>query len=80
MAKKKKQPKYTLSLPIISRVNSKTIGLDLVSVQPMRTPKGKFFYFDWINDKERLKAKLDTLITGEIPEKYRKDNEWKHLI
>lgn len=77
MAKKKKQPNFPSLLPIVKRVSAKLIGFDLVNVQAMSTPKGELFYFDIWDDekrKELLKAKLDTLITGEIPEKFKEKN------
>jgi hypothetical protein len=35
-----------LFFPMVSRVNARTIGMDLVSVQPMSAPRGELMYFD----------------------------------
>ena len=39
-------------LPISTRIFSQTIGIDLVSVQPLSGPSGNLFYMD---DTERLR-------------------------
>jgi hypothetical protein len=35
-------------LPIVQRISARTIGMDLVSVQPMSAPKGNLFYLDMV--------------------------------
>lgn len=35
-----------IAFPLVKRVFAKTLGLDLVSVQPMSTPSGALFYSD----------------------------------
>ena len=44
--------------PIIMNVQSKMMGLDLVSVQPMSMPKGNVFYLDYRYDKIKWYEKL----------------------
>lgn len=34
--------------PIVAKITAKTIGLDLVSVQPMNAPTGQLFYTDTV--------------------------------
>lgn len=42
-------------LPIATRVTSQTIGLDLVSVQPLAAPVGQIFYMDYKTNKFTFK-------------------------
>lgn len=42
-----KEPIFDSVLPIIQRVAARTIGLDLVSVQPMSAPTGQLTYLDF---------------------------------
>lgn len=49
-------------LPIARQVVASTIGLDLVSVQPMSMPKGLIFYMDVVVKKQTFKQKLNSIL------------------
>lgn len=42
-------------LPMASRVAAQTVGLDLVSVQPLPAPVGQIFYMDYKTNKFTFK-------------------------
>jgi hypothetical protein len=42
-------------LPMATRVASQTVGLDLVSVQPLTSPVGQIFYMDYKTNKFTFK-------------------------
>lgn len=44
---------YDLVFPIIQRVNTSTLALDLVSVQPMSAPKSTLFYMDTVYEEKK---------------------------
>lgn len=59
--KKRLAEMYGNLLPIAMKVSAKTIGLDLVSVQPMPIPKMKLMYFDYKYNEtkfEKIKRKI----------------------
>jgi hypothetical protein len=50
-------------LPIARQAMTSTIGLDLVSIQPMTAPKGILFYMDYQYDKKQsIKQKLNSVL------------------
>ena len=53
--KKKTDIDFSFSMPLIRQVAAQTIGLDLVSFQPLSLPTGNLFYFDFeYNEPENL--------------------------
>jgi hypothetical protein len=50
------KPEYNIDfgLPIARQVAARTVGLDLVSVQPLSAPAGLFFYMDSDFETENL--------------------------
>ena len=47
--------------PLINVVGARSLGLDLVSVQPMSKPTGIFYYLDYVyNNKEDEYKTLET--------------------
>jgi hypothetical protein len=49
-------------LPISRQVIASTIGLDLVSVQPISMPKGLFYYMDTVVKKQTFKQKVNSVL------------------
>jgi hypothetical protein len=52
-----------IGFPVITRIAAQTIGLDLVSVQPMSAPVGKLLYFDYqaTNDEKEVYGFLNNI-------------------
>ena len=61
--------------PIFTRVFSKTISQDLVSVQPLSGPTGKLFYMDNSDDIERIQREEKLKRRQEIIEKILKHDK-----
>lgn len=56
----------SITFPMVQRVMSRTIGLDMVSVRPMSAPKGILFYMDYkygpkLTFKQKLNRVLDKI-------------------
>lgn len=51
--KKSKKDNFPSLLPLGMQISARTIGLDLVPVQPMSAPTSQLFYFDFVYDVER---------------------------
>lgn len=79
-----------LMFPMVQRVMARTIGLDLVSVQPMSAPTCKLFYLDYTygtkpikrNFKNKIKSVLGKmmLFIEEIQKNIEKDiNKYLHV-